>query len=54
MLILEAADNDPLKAQHMENELSAAWWHRYMVYRKIYGDYMAAQERKQKRQAKRR
>jgi hypothetical protein len=53
MLILEAADNNPMEAQRMENELSAAWWHRYMLYRKVYGDFMDEQERKQRRQVKR-
>ena len=53
MLILEAADHNPLEAQRMENELTAAWWHRYMMYRKLYGDYMNEQERKARRQAKR-
>jgi hypothetical protein len=53
MLILEAVDNNPMEAQRMEAELSAAWWHRYMLYRKVYGDFMAEQERKQRRQVKR-
>ena len=53
MLILEAAEHNPLEAQRMEETLSAAWWHRYMLYRKLYGQYLDEQERKQKRQAKR-
>lgn len=53
MLILESADHDPLKAQQIETDLSAAWWHRYMLYRQLYGSYMAEQERKSKRQSRR-
>ena len=52
MLILEAVDHNPMDAQLMENELSASWWHRYMLYRKIYGNFMAEQERKQRRQVR--
>ena len=51
MLILEAAGNDPLQAQPMEQELTGAWWNRYLVWRKEYAAYLEAQERKARRKS---
>lgn len=33
MKILEAAGNNPLLAQQMEDELSGEWWERWETYR---------------------
>ena len=33
MLILEAANGDPLRASELERELTQGWWERYLVYR---------------------
>lgn len=49
MLILEAADNDPLQAQRIEAEVTETWWYRYLCWRKLYGEYLAEQGRKAKR-----
>jgi len=34
VIILNAADNDPLRAQEIEEDLSQYWWERYLIYRK--------------------
>jgi len=33
VLILEAANGDPLRASELERELTQGWWERYLVYR---------------------
>ncbi len=33
-LVLEAAGMDPLRAQVIEDQVSAEWWMRYVTYRR--------------------
>jgi len=37
-MILEAANFDPLRAQEIENELSAEWFDRWLIARKARAD----------------
>lgn len=48
VMVLEAAGDDPLRAQEMEGQLSQLWWDRWMVNRRFRAE---AQERERKRQA---
>lgn len=32
VVILDAAEGDPLRAQEMEERLSREWWERWMIY----------------------
>lgn len=45
-MVLEAAGNDPLRAQEMEESLSQLWWDRWIVDRK---HRTKAQERERKK-----
>ena len=38
LMILDAAQGDPLKAQEIEAGLSSYWWERWLIYRKEQGN----------------
>jgi hypothetical protein len=48
-IVLEAANNDPLRAQEIEANLSRDWWEKYLVYRQEQAEIAKAQERKGRR-----
>jgi len=49
LMILEAADHDPLRAQEIEDQVTARWWHRWLAWREEYGKEQERQSRKAKR-----
>ena len=49
LVLMDAAGGDPLKAMHMEAELSQEWFERYLVYRQELGRAAKAQEARLKR-----
>jgi len=50
--ILEAAGEDPLRAQQIEMDISQEWWERYLLYRKEKGLAMKEQQRKMEQKQK--
>jgi len=51
VIILNAADNDPLRAQEIEEELSQYWWERYLIYRKEQSIAQQEEQRQVERQS---
>ena len=49
LLVLEAAQGDPLRAQVIEAELSRVWWERWLIYRQEQGKAIEIEERKARR-----
>jgi len=52
VVILDAADNDPLRAQEIEEGLSEFWWERYRIYRKEQSIAQQEEQRKAERQSR--
>jgi hypothetical protein len=49
--ILEAAGNDPLKAQEWEQNLSAEWWHYWVSYNNERAEVIREKAAKAKKDA---
>jgi len=54
VVILNAADGDPLRAQEIESELNQYWWEHWLVYREEQGKAQAKMSEKHDRMRSRR
>ena len=54
VLIMDAAQGDPLKAQQMEENLSETWWERWLEWHTATAKVADEQARKAQARAKRR
>jgi len=54
MLVLEAAQYDPLRAQEIEAGLTQTWWERWTAYHEAAARVAEQQAREAKMRAKRR
>jgi hypothetical protein len=45
-IILEAAHGDPLRAQEIEESVSAEWWHRWLADRNTRAEVQASEKKK--------
>ena len=46
VIVLEAADQDPLRAQEIEDKIGQRWWFYYRAYREALAKYQRMLKRK--------
>jgi hypothetical protein len=54
LFVLEAAGNDPLRAQEIEGNVNAIWWQRWLAYRRENTAAIKQQNKAAQRRSRRR